>query len=254
MKRLLKNFNKLVLELIRIRRGFGLGFLMGYIGRMTLALPEILRRGTLGVVDERVHGEVSVRVFGRKLRLVAAMMPTIREVLLKNCYRFDPARAYRDVIDLGANRGVFSVMAAAYSERVFSVECNPAEFRDVFLGTMAGNGVRNVHLISKFAGSRSDETHVSLGELVRAHGISEISFLKVDIEGSETDLFSGSLEWLDITREISMEVHPVFGVDADGIVDLLQGNGFLTERFDLDMRPIRTFKEVPMGYLRATRP
>ncbi len=244
---------KLIKELQRICKGFGILFCVKYVGYIFLNINTVLRKKSLGIVDTKIHGNVHVKALGNNFELLDDMMPTIREVLLKNCYGYDTDIHYLTTIDLGANRGVFSVIAAKCSDRVISVECNKSEFSAKYQSVMAMNSVNNTHLVNKFAASYADETHVNLNQIVKDFNLTEISYLKVDIEGAESDLFSANLEWLTITKEISMEVHPCFNVDTQKIYDTLDKSGFKLRCYDLDVRQISDFTGVSMGYLRASR-
>ena len=244
---------KLIKELQRIGKGFGILFCAKYIVHIILNINTVLNKKSLGIVDTKIHGNVYVTALGIKFKLLNDMMPTIREVLLKNCYGFNADKHYSTIVDLGANRGVFSVIAAKCSDKVISVECNEEEFSAKFQSVMTLNSVGNASLINKFAASYTDETHINLNQIVQDFCLSEISYLKVDIEGAESDLFSANLEWLAITKEISMEVHPCFNVDTQKIYDTLKKSGFTLRCYDLDVRQIPDFTGISMGYLRAAR-
>jgi hypothetical protein len=244
---------KFIAELYRIGQGFGILFAIRYIGYTILSFRTVLESKSLGFVDTKIRKNVSVTAMGYRLSLLGDTMPTIREVLLKNCYGFDASKRYATIIDLGANRGVFSVVAGKCSGNVISVECNKEEFADKFKLIMTMNAVGNVTLVNAFASSYNDETHISLNQIVRDYGVQEISYLKIDIEGAESDLFSSNLEWLTITRQISMEIHPCRGVDAQRIQDVLGKVGFALRCYDSDMRQVPDFAGIDMGYLRAAR-
>lgn len=244
---------KSIKELTRVGRGFGIVFLIKYVANILLNLDTVLKKKSLGIVDSGILSDVYVTVFGLKFKLLGEMMSTIREVLLKNCYAFDVEKRYATIIDLGANRGVFSVLAAKCSEKVISVECNKEEFSEKFNSVMKMNSVNNAYLINKFAASYFDEMHVSLNQIVQDYCLTEIGFLKIDIEGAESDLFSANLEWLAITNKISVEVHPCFDVDPQKICDILIKSGFSVLCYDLDMHQVPSFTGIGMGYLRANR-
>jgi hypothetical protein len=48
---------------------------------------------------------------------------------------------------------------------------------------------------------------ISMSTLMRRYGIGEIDLLKIDIEGAETELFSGDVSWLTRTGAIAIEFH-----------------------------------------------
>jgi hypothetical protein len=68
-------------------------------------------------------------------------------------------------------------------------------------------------------------TVITMAELLSKHGVDRVGFLKVDIEGSEFDLFAESANWLERVDRISMEVHARFGY-PESICQVLAGGGF----------------------------
>lgn len=249
----MKALARFALEMRRIHRGFGTLFAVKYACRSLLCVSTVLKTGSLGCVDARIRGNVGVTAMGHKLELLGDMMPTIREVLLKNCYGFDARRRYAAVVDLGSNRGVFSVIAAKCARKVIAVECNEREFAEKFRSVMRMNGTDNATLVNAVAGSRCGENQINMNRIVEKFELDEVSFLKVDIEGAEDDLFSGQLEWLDRTKQIAMEVHPLFGVDAAKIMDTLTAASFSLRCYDTTMRPVANLDGVGMGYIWASK-
>jgi len=79
----------------------------------------------------------------------------VREMYIRNCYlRYGVskvARNARTILDLGANRGAFSLMMAQRAELVIAVEFNPL-FRNVIAHNMAVNGFTNYEIESVFVG------------------------------------------------------------------------------------------------------
>lgn len=242
---------KFIRELTRIWFGFGPLFFAKYVFYILKYINKLLATKSLSPIDKCIIKNVIVTNNSGRFELLGEMMPTIREVLLKNCYAFDSSKRYSTIIDLGANRGIFSVMASRSAERVIAVEFNAAEFAVKFNLVMELNRVKNTVLISKYAADFCDETHITVNQIVRDYSLTEISFLKIDIEGAETDIFSSDLEWLTITKIISLEIHPCFNVDANKIISILQTYGFIVNCFNLDLVPIDDFKDVSMGYIRA---
>jgi FkbM family methyltransferase len=160
------------------------------------------------------------------------------------------------VLDLGANRGLFSVWAALAGAQVISVEAQQGFEPDIRC-LAAHNGVGDrVHVEIALAGGTvtagatagvlADDqcwaaaSHsapqrpvgVSVPQLMSAHRIDRIGLLKVDIEGGEFAVFGSgeNLRWLDRVDQVVMEVHGDFG-DAAAMVGRLRKHGF-----DLDLR------------------
>lgn len=122
------------------------------------------------------------------------------------------------VIDLGANIGVFSILAAKLGGQVVSVEA-----QEQMLPKIKKNLERN-HLTAKVihgmigsgtgffsATNQTIAPPITLDEIMTKVGLDHIDFLKIDIEGSEFGLFSKPGEWISKTEKIAMEIHPQFG-------------------------------------------
>jgi FkbM family methyltransferase len=65
----------------------------------------------------------------------------------------------------------------------------------------------------------------TVGEVIDAHHLDRIDFLKMDIEGAEFRIFRDSTHWLERVDNLAMEVHSHAG-DPTEIVDRLQAAGF----------------------------
>ena len=160
------------------------------------------------------------------------------------------------VIDLGANVGVFTILAARLASKVVAVEAQ-SKFTSEILVNLKNNNCSadtNVEfglvgprsgLFSEFqhlkAASHFEEMpgEISMNELIKNNNIDRINFLKIDIEGSEFDLFKENIDWLSRVEKIAMEVHLEFG-DQKILVDLLKGKGFDVWLVDRDQRIVET--------------
>jgi len=77
---------------------------------------------------------------------------------------------------------------------------------------------------------RADIETLSTNDLIELNELVNIDFLKIDIEGSEKQLFeSESLSWLDITRVLAIEIHDEFNC-RDDIEGKLREKGFRLSR------------------------
>jgi len=148
------------------------------------------------------------------------------------------------VLDLGANQGLFTLLASRIGGRCVAVEMQSGMLT-LIRRNLAANGCRAeiVHgLIGSSTGVCSDRARmraashfgseprvVTLNGLVEEFGLPRIDFLKIDIEGSEFDVFGHNTEWLEITRQIAMEVHGPHG-DPEEIADVLYSAGFQVRR------------------------
>ncbi len=54
---------------------------------------------------------------------------------------------------------------------------------------------------------KPDTTAITIGEIIQLYNISQIDILKIDIEGSETNVFSRDTSWLHRVRNIAIELH-----------------------------------------------
>ncbi len=249
----MKNITKFISELAEITRGFGFLFAFRYFFLTLKALPKVLRTGSLGPVDKLITCRLQVKKWGYVFEFEPDAIPLIRELILHNCYGFDTSRNYNTIIDLGANRGVFTAIAAKKAKQVICVECDSKSMPEKFARTMEMNNIQNAVFINKFASSVTQDNTVSLNYIVKELNLREISFLKIDIEGAEKELFSKNLEWLSVTNEISMEVHPCFGVDTDELLSILKRHGFRCTLLNKDFWPVSELASESMGYIRAQK-
>lgn len=207
--------------------------------------PSIVQAGDLRPLDQAMAGRDTFHFRGKALRFDCAYCDTniqdgsyafgiVREILIRDCYlRYLPANTLDNlgaVVDLGANRGMFSILAAAFAHCVLSVEAEPA-FRSVIEHNARLNGFEHVRVESVFVGAGGTlgeavvaNDQVNLSELLDRHQFNTVDLLKMDIEGSEFALFEHP-DWLTRVKRICMEVHRNFG-DVRRIVNCLEIHGF----------------------------
>jgi FkbM family methyltransferase len=175
------------------------------------------------------------------LREVGSDILTFNEVLLEQVYKsvLEHVRECKTIIDVGANIGLASLyFAANYPAcRIFAIEPNPSSYRvlNINLEKLIKEG-RAETLQAAVWGSEkalgADQTkaadHYSIfttvelenngadeesikglpfKKIIERSGFDEVGLLKVDIEGAETELFKGDLDWLKQTRAIAIEFH-----------------------------------------------
>lgn len=171
----------------------------------------------------------------------------------------------RDVIDVGANIGFFSVLAARHNPagRVLAIEPSPAALKRL-IENLARNGVADRVVV--FEGVASDrigtaelhliddmEEYSSLGPIVHTSvaGRSSVAlevradcidalvarhrldpgFIKIDVEGAEQLVIDGAMETLRrhrpvVVSELSPALLGPMGASARGIVDRLRAIGY----------------------------
>nr|AQS28773.1 hypothetical protein [uncultured archaeon] len=165
----------------------------------------------------------------------------INEIFIKKDYtkKFDVGE--KDVVvDIGANIGMFSLLAAksAVKGRVYSFEPFSENFNllmeNIKLNNLENivpikgavaqrNGTRKLYLVKgkNFGGNSFEKKHwqadtsktikvetVTLDKFIRSYKIEKIDFLKVDCEGAEYEiLMNCSKDTLSKIRKISLEFH-----------------------------------------------
>jgi len=172
----------------------------------------------------------------------------VRELYGRNIYfpepDFIPMHGSK-VVDLGANVCLFSLLCAKLGAEVLAVEAQSGFIeiaRNNFALNDVGSRIQLMHaVIGGSAGVFSQEklrkasshwiddpSDVSIENLLHTFldGDQEmVHLLKIDIEGSEFDLFGNNIEWLDKILHISMEVHPEFG-DVTVLLERIEKAGF----------------------------
>ena len=207
-------------------------------GTMLVSAPAILRSGTLRAVDARISDLHPPVRDGRDRTYWARVdFGLFRDILLRRCYwpedAFVPG-AGDVVVDLGANVGAFSIIAAKRmgAGRIIAIEAQEYE-HEALLKNIALNGVGGIITPLRgfvgsggvFEGTEYCEKTIDLDAAMSEFGVKEIALLKVDIEGSEFALFERPQAWLRLVRRIAMEVHPPYG-DVARLCDALRGAGF----------------------------
>jgi len=258
------------------------GTLARWVVGLAVKSPEIVRSGGL-VAADRVVGDRVVRITvpsGQVALIPGRSFSAAREIYCRNVYlrRGLEVPAGGWVVDLGANQGMFSTLAAVMGAQVVAVEAQP-NFADEIAALAARNRVEDrMHVVTALIKSnRSDiaatgvltdeerwstATHtdgsapVELGmnDLLAKFGIDRIALLKIDIEGGEFSLLdpADDLGWLDRVDQIAMEVHPTFGAVPE-LVELYRSRGFRVEQTDNDGVTVPA-SDPSVSYVYARRP
>lgn len=69
---------------------------------------------------------------------------------------------------------------------------------------------------------------VSVSTLLQMNGIHHVEIMKIDIEGAEKHVFSGDMEWLNITENILIEMHSE--EDYRICIDVLRRHNFIIKQ------------------------
>jgi FkbM family methyltransferase len=163
------------------------------------------------------------------------------------------------VIDLGANRGLFSVWAALTGAKAISVEAQQG-FAPLIERLAAHNRViERLHVEIAMAsgvvtsgatvgvvaddlrwsatshGTPSRPSDVSIPQILLKYGIDRVGLIKMDIEGGEFAVLGADedLKWLERVDQVALEVHPDYG-DASALVGRLCAHGFGVDLRDND--------------------
>jgi FkbM family methyltransferase len=213
-----------------------------YLLQITRTAPAIVRERSLAPADARMAGRwwrfrigaTSVRFDGRSFGLA-------REIYGRKSY-LPPDLGFRIkkgdlVIDLGANTGIFTVLAALSGAEVIAVEAQAVEV-EALRRTLAANECAGcVTVVTGVVGATSGLLNQWSAEQFRGHvpkrieieqllasRSSRVDLLKIDIEGSEFDLCAEP-RWLERVDRLAMEVHHLAG-DVELLLEVLRRNGF----------------------------
>jgi len=236
LNKLTNNFG---LKALRI---YGLSLYCKYLFNFILNLHHLYKNRDLTVIDKKMDKYV-VNIsylntsfkfdcgFGSSYLKEGPSFTLIREICVSDCYfkyhHPDVFYASKTVLDLGANRGVFSALMASHATRVICVEVQP-HYLPIIEHNMKINNYQNVFVEIGFVGTGGmfgeHGKGITIQGLLDKYNLLSIDFLKIDIEGSEFALFESS-SWLQRINYISMEVHPTYG-DPGRIISALHEQDF----------------------------
>lgn len=266
-------------DLRDVARATGVATTAAYLGGVVRTLPEIARTRSLVPADERMAGriwpfQVACARVPVQVPVDGTMFAGAREMYARRVYFPPIAPALTiplggTVVDLGANHGLFTCLAAHVAARVVAVEAQSGFVATITAAARASGGRAEVTVEHALIGAGSGlvadpdwvtaasdyETRppvIGLTDLLDRHGLATVDFMKIDIEGSEFALFDDDPAWLARTSRIAMEVHTEFG-DPGRLRTLLEGAGFATVMADNELRPTNVVAEES-GYLYAWRP
>ncbi len=238
---------KLVANLRGVYRACGAGPALAYAASIAGTLPAVARTRTLADADRRMSRRPwRFRTQGVEVTVDGRLWSGAREMYARGVYFPDDSfrlEAGTSVVDLGANTGLFTLLAALCGCRVLAVEAQAGFVEEIaallrqhgVAGSVtiehalvgAGRGVLAqpgaLERASHFRGSQP--ARMSMIQLLDQHSIEMVDFLKCDIEGSEFELFADAAEWLPRVRRIAMEVHCDFGEVGD-LVGLLERHDY----------------------------
>jgi FkbM family methyltransferase len=211
--------------------------------------------GVLATVAHRAVGRprfIRVKHHGKDVyvRFSTSDQCVYQEVVLEEDYEFDLGWTPKIIVDAGANIGLSSIyFANCYpSARIIAIEPEASNF------AMLERNVRPYRQITPFHaalwyregliclsdplgeqgpwnkwGTTTSESGggvkvraVSIHSLMEQFRLSEIDLLKVDIEGSEIEVF-GTCDWLRFVNAMAVETHDRFRPGCSAAVDAVTG-------------------------------
>ncbi|MEO8152712.1 MAG: FkbM family methyltransferase [Rhizobacter sp.] len=187
----------------------------------------------------RSAGSVSVQVPGLsspvELRGHSSDAATFIQIFLRGDLDFPvPGPAPRVIVDVGANIGLASLyLARRYPDaRIIAIEFETENFRQLQANTAAYPRIECVHAglwpvdtlvavanpdaakwahvpVQAAGGSEPGSAirAVSMPTLMAELNIASIDLLKIDIEGSEYELFESPPEWMSAVKTVAIELH-----------------------------------------------
>ena len=170
----------------------------------------------------------------------------IREIWEENVYEVTSGRFNLGgvVVDIGANIGSFSIFAAHHGAKVYAIEPEPHNLealkKNISLNHMKDSvvvsevGISNFNGDSKISDRGGNATIkddiidgsiikiVTLDKYFKDNNIESVDVLKIDVEGSETEIILGSSrENLNKCKYITMEFDTRSGKDMGEMVKKL---------------------------------
>ncbi|MEM6478085.1 MAG: FkbM family methyltransferase [Pseudomonadota bacterium] len=246
---------KLVREISGVARVCGPLTGLKYLAACLTAIPGIARTKTLQPADERMgtvsvtckHGTVAYPSkeldAANTLQGDSPAFSAIREIFARDVYGhgFTTLPKIKTMLDLGANRGVVTLYGVKSLGAEWVCGIDPTDGYDKVFAHLAdandlAEGQR--HRIKKFVGSAGGEETLTVGMVLKDHGIAKLDFLKCDIEGGENAVFlEDPAEFLNVTDRLVMELHPAMGSRSEEIGARLSAAGFSFKSYDADKRP-----------------
>ena len=242
---------RLARELRQLARTLDAADFARYLTCVARTCPAILETRSLVPADRLMTGNIAMKIGGKSIvvpvseitEMLEGHDPTptfgmMRELFAGNVYLapFDSNLKARNVVDLGSNRGLFSVLSSIVLDAEMVVGVEPSRYYQPVLERLIdANSLqsREIHRIVAFASSVSGDNKVTMDEILQRHGMDRINFLKCDIEGGEFDLFLRNNAFLSKVDNIGMELHSEEG-DIDALCRALVEHGFrpkVTDQF-----------------------
>lgn len=187
------------------------------------------------------------------LRTYSGDLDIFYEIFWKKAYKFNYAPRPGAILDLGANIGLATLffLDEFPDSKVIAVEPEPGNLEilkknleteinnqqvTIVEGAVSGKDDRLSLTIPLLKYNATIKVNICEAEnsrevkvmrmqtLLKTCNQAVVDILKIDIEGSEREVFSENIEWLQQIREISIEFHSSTGMDIYG--EVLRHNNF----------------------------
>jgi hypothetical protein len=250
----MNKIKKLLQEIAGVRRVLGAADFMRWFGLLLGCSVQVLRKGSLGPVDDAYGSRVRFKTGGIWVVIEDGSLGVVREIVAAHCY-VEPSNLAeaKTILDLGANCGVFTLFALANAPaaRLVSVEAQP-HMTAIARQNIASNGYADrVDLRNAYAGEKND----FIAGLIVANPelnafnpfdymdkVGVCDFLKCDIEGAEYSLITDKSTWLRKVRKISLEYHGTWEEGAR-LNKIITAHGF----------EVKQYPHGVLGYLMCRR-
>jgi SAM-dependent methyltransferase len=249
---------RLASEIGAVRDIGGVPLALRFAVETLLNMPGVVRTQSLASVDEKFP-LLTLRFRSRDLHFIGPEFGLLREIFGRRVYDREMAPPYGTVVDLGANYGFFTLYAICTgAEQVYAVDAQTEAVevlqRNMLLNRLSERVEIECCAVGASAGALRQLVKdrkipsFSLGALLLKWGVRHVDFLKVDIEGSEFEVFTSpdASEWLARTDRVGLEYHAEYG-DPEQLAQILRRSGFSVLR-----RPTSPWNDR-LGYILASR-
>lgn len=247
----MNNVKKLWSDFRGIASACGWGTATRWLFSIAASLPTIVRERQLSAADVRMGaGPFRVRYRGSEARLCGTrVLSGIREVWIRDVYGHGdfldlPENAL--VVDLGANIGLFTILALATGPTTRVVAVEPHEgFGETIWQAARLNGFEDRLAVCRayigdFTPFQEKDSAIegfagapllSESEFLARYDIKRIALLKIDIEGSEFAFLRDDSRILDLSDRVAVELHGAGG-SAKTFLAALEAKGFRLLKVD----------------------
>lgn len=252
-----------------------------YCKAIIVNLPAIIKQKYLGPASKKMEGRsYTFKVFGQPVILDGKYFGRATELYARKVYFTLPEfrlNKNMTVVDLGANIGAFTVLAALITKKVIAVEAVSSLLEELKENARRNHCLNKIVPVWGIIGAHSGmmaqpeilkETFgdtnppiLTFKDLLKKYNLQRVDFLKIDIEGSEFDLFKTNVDWLSKVKLIAMEAHLPFMSsgqlvpcgDINEIRKVLEKSGFKVWLLNLNQKIVPEIKGQT-GYLFAKNP